>query len=70
MQISQCIVETYYTGEYSIEDAINNIDLERRPQTLEAAKQEDAMIFAQEPEALTGQKYYKVTIIVQECPEP
>lgn len=67
MEIRECITETYFTGEESIEDALREVDVERRPKTLAAAVQEDRTIFAQEPESLARQKYYKVTITIEEC---
>lgn len=68
MTIRECISESYFTGEESIEDALREVDVERRPKTLAAAIQEDRTIFAQEPESLARQKYYKVTVTIEECP--
>ena len=70
MTTSERITETYYTGEESIEDALEDIAYPRRHKTIEAAVATDAKVFAEDPTIAASLKYYRVTITIEECPKP
>ena len=70
MEIRECITETYYTGEESIEDAMEDVHPGRRHRTIEAAVTTDALTFAKDPSIVASLKYYRVTITIEECPKP
>ena len=70
MPIRECITETYYTGEESIEDALEDIAYPRRHKTIESAIASDAKVFAEDPTIVANLKYYRVTITIEECPKP
>lgn len=70
MTIRECITETYYTGEESIEDALEDLAFPRRHKTLEAAITTDAKVFSEDPTVAASLKYYHVTITIEECPKP